>query len=59
MGDQFEVQNGAEADRTGSFHGGVVRPKVDGDARPDERSRKPSKELMRYLAMRVSSGRWR
>jgi hypothetical protein len=42
----------------GSFHGGVVRPKADDGARPDERSGKPPKWSTKYLAMRGSSGRW-
>jgi hypothetical protein len=42
----------------GSFRGGTVRPKADGGARLDERSGKPPKWSMKYLAMRVSSGMW-
>jgi hypothetical protein len=47
-----------KAHRTGSFHGGAVRPKADGGARPDERSGKAPMSSMKYLAMRASSGRW-
>jgi hypothetical protein len=50
--------NRMEAHQTGSFHGGVVRPKADDGARPDERSGKPPKWSTKYLAMRGSSGRW-
>jgi hypothetical protein len=47
-----------EAHQTGSFHGSTVRPKADSGTRPDERSGKPSKWSMKYMAMRASSGRW-
>jgi hypothetical protein len=42
----------------GSFHGGAVWLKANGDARSDERSGKLPKWLMKYLVMRASSGRW-
>jgi hypothetical protein len=58
LGDPIRGRNGVKAHRMGSFRGGAVRPKADDDARPDERSGKPPKSSTKYLAMRVSSGRW-
>jgi hypothetical protein len=58
LGDLIRRRNGMKAHRTGSFRGGAVWPKVDGGARPDERSGMPPNWSTMYLAMRVSLGRW-